>query len=131
MKKIIVATLLALPFVAGTAQAEGDAKKGEKVFKKCKACHDVKKPKNKVGPYLTDIMGRKMASVEGYKYSKPALKHAEETGGTWTEEELFKYLADPSAYLGGRSKMTFKLKKEDQRHDVIAYLKEMTEKNKE
>lgn len=103
--------------------AEGDAARGEKVFKKCKACHMIGEgAKNKVGPLLTGVVGRQIASVEGYKYGDDLQAKGAELGA-WTEEMLFEYLYDPKAFVGGKSKMTFKLKKEKQRNDVIAYLK--------
>lgn len=110
----------------------GDAEKGKKVFKKCAACHAVGEgAKIKVGPPLTDVVGRKAASFEGYKYGK-SLVAASEAGLVWTEEELFAYLKNPKKYLRkkldtkkAKSKMAFKLKKDGQRADVIAYLKSL------
>ncbi|MCT4611390.1 MAG: c-type cytochrome [Pelagimonas sp.] len=93
---------------------------GKKVFKKCKACHQVgDKAKNKTGPILNGIVGRQMATVEGFKYSKPmaALE------GTWTEDELTAFLAKPKKYLKG-TKMSFAgLKKDKDLRAVIEYLK--------
>ncbi|MEM7634277.1 MAG: cytochrome c family protein [Pseudomonadota bacterium] len=119
--KFVIAVAAALGAMSTAAFAEGDAAKGEKVFKKCKACHAADKEKNKVGPHLVGIVGRKAASVEGYKYGK-GITDAAEKIGEWDEAKLVEYLADPKGYIGGKSKMTFKLKKEDQRMDVIAYL---------
>jgi len=115
----IFAALFAVAMAAGTAQA-GDAAKGEKVFRKCKACHTVEKDgKNRVGPNLYGVVGAKAAAKEGYKYSK-AMK---ESGLTWDEATLDKYLEKPKA-LVKKTKMAFAgLKKEDQRADVIAFLK--------
>ena len=115
------------------SHAAGDAVKGEKVFKKCMACHAVGEgAKAKVGPPLTDVVGRKVASFEGYKYGKGILALAE-SEQMWTEEELFEYLAHPRNYLRAKlndkkakSKMAFRLKKEQDRADVIAYLKSLT-----
>ena len=123
MKKIAAAmTVLALTGFAGSALAEGDAAAGEKVFKKCKACHAVGDgAKNKVGPMLNGIVGSEIASVEGFKYSK-AFKAKKEEGLVWTAEVLDEYLTKPKAYIKG-TKMSFAgLKKEKQREDVIAYL---------
>ncbi|MEO9877596.1 MAG: c-type cytochrome [Anderseniella sp.] len=119
--KFVIAVAAALGAMSTGAFAEGDATKGEKVFKKCKACHAADKEKNKVGPHLVGIVGRKAASVEGYKYGKGITEAAEKIG-EWDEAKLVEYLASPKDYIGGKSKMTFKLKKEDQRKDVIAYL---------
>ena len=124
MKGRILTGAIALAFAAalggGAALAEGDAAKGEKVFKKCKTCHTFDPGKKKIGPHLKGIIGRKSASVEGYKYSK-AMKAADVT---WDEETLDEFLKKPKAFIKG-TKMTFAgLKKESQRQDVIAYLKE-------
>ena len=124
MKKIAAAlTALALTGIAGSALAEGDAAAGEKVFKKCKACHQVGDgAKNRVGPMLNGIVGNEIASVDGFKYSK-AFKAKKDEGLVWTEEELDAFLTKPKKYLKG-TKMSFAgLKKEEQRADVIAYLK--------
>lgn len=110
--------------------AEGDAAKGEKLFKRCASCHMVgPDAKAKVGPPLTGLIGRQMASVEGYKYGKSLAKLGE-NGEKWTEEEVFEYLKNPKKYLRAKlddkkakSKMAFKLKKKGQRNDIIAYLK--------
>ena len=119
--KFVIAVTAALGAMSTGAFAEGDAAKGEKVFKKCKACHVADVEKNKVGPHLVGIIGRKAASVEGYKYGQ-GITDAAEKIGEWDEAKLVEYLADPKGYIGGKSKMTFKLKKEDQRADVAAYL---------
>ncbi|MGI9506597.1 MAG: c-type cytochrome [Geminicoccaceae bacterium] len=104
------------------AFAEGDAAAGEKVFKKCKACHVIDKEKNRLGPHLIGIVGRTAASVEGFKYSK-AMQAA---GLTWDEATLDQYLADPKGFVP-KNKMAFPgLKKEEDRTNVIAYLKEAT-----
>jgi len=119
--KFVIAVSAALAAMSGGALAEGDAAKGEKVFKKCKACHTATDEKNKVGPHLVGIVGRMAASVDGYKYGK-GIKAAAETIGEWDEAKLIEYLANPKDYIGGKSKMSFRLKKEDQRNDVVAYL---------
>ena len=119
--KFVIAVAAALGAMSGGALAEGDAAKGEKVFKKCKACHSATKEKNKVGPHLVGIGGRKAASVDGYKYGKGITAAAEKIG-EWDAAKLMAYLENPKKYVDGKSKMTFKLKKEDQRADVVAYL---------
>ncbi|MEO0624048.1 MAG: cytochrome c family protein [Pseudomonadota bacterium] len=114
------ALVVALMGVAGAAQA-GDAAKGEKVFRKCKACHVVDKEQNKVGPHLVGIVDRSVASVEGYKYSKAMVAWGE--GKTWDEETLAEYLAAPKKVVKG-TKMAFGgLRKEADLANVIAYLK--------
>lgn len=120
--KIAVATL-ALASFAATAQAEGDAKKGEKVFKKCKVCHMVgEKAKKRVGPPLNDIMDAKAGAQEGFKFSK-AMVAAGADGLTWSEEKLDEYLTKPKKMIP-KTKMSFPgLKKESDRANVIAYIK--------
>ncbi|MEH6544917.1 MAG: cytochrome c family protein [Sneathiella sp.] len=111
---------LAIALSASAAFAEGDAAKGAKVFKKCKACHTIEKGgKNKIGPNLFGVVGRKSAQVEGFKYSK-AMKAADLT---WDDSNLDQYLTKPKAFIKG-NKMSFAgIKKENQRQDLIAYLK--------
>ncbi len=120
-----LAALITLALASSAALAEGDVKKGEKVFKKCKTCHVVDNEKNKIGPHLVGIMGRMSGAVEGFKYSKSM----KEAGITWDEETIAAYLTDPKGYIKG-NKMAFPgLKKEDQITDVIAYMKEATAGN--
>ncbi len=118
-KLIALGTAFVVTLAASSAMAAGDAKKGEKVFKKCKACHTVDAGgKNKVGPNLHGIVGRKSALVEGFKYSK-AMKAADVT---WDAATLDGFLKKPKKFMKG-TKMSFAgLKKEKQRVNVIAYL---------
>jgi cytochrome c len=126
--------------IASSAHAEGDATAGEKVFKKCFACHKVGEgAKNGVGPILNGVIGRPAGTAEGFVYSK--LNHnAGANGLVWTEATIFDYLADPNTYLkkfltdggkadqiAGATKMTFKLPAETDRQNVIAYLKQFSQ----
>ncbi|MAY63622.1 MAG: cytochrome c family protein [Rhizobiales bacterium] len=107
---------------ASAAHADGDPVAGAKVFKKCAACHAVD-GKNKVGPHLDGIIGRPVASVEDYKYSKAMEEHAAEVP-EWTEEALADYLHKPKAVVP-KTKMAFVgLKKDEDVANVIAYLKD-------
>lgn len=129
MKRLVSVAAIAVLAMTGAALAEGDAKKGEKVFKKCKACHQVgEKAKNKVGPILNGIVGRKIASVEDFKYSKAFTEKAEaEADFVWNEDNLHAYLTKPKDFIKG-NKMAFAgLKKEKDRDNVIEYLKGFAE----
>ena len=110
---------LTVIMTVGTVEA-GDSKKGKKVFSKCKACHTIKKGgKNRVGPNLYGVVGSKAAQVKGYRYSK-AMKNS---GITWDEATLDKFLTKPKK-LVKKTKMAFGgLKKNSQRANLIAYLK--------
>lgn len=123
----ITTTCLALAAFSFAAHAEGDAKKGERVFKKCKACHQVGEgAKDKVGPQLNNIFGRTIGSVEGFKYSKNMAAMGEE-GKVWDEENIAEFLKKPKDYVKG-TKMSFAgLKKEKDRENIIAYLKTFSE----
>jgi cytochrome c2 len=115
------------PTVVSAAFDPDLAAKGEKVFKKCKSCHQVGEgAKNRTGPLLTGIVNNPAGTVEGFKYSKPLMKAAEE-GLVWSEAELAVFLAKPKAYLKG-TKMSFAgLKKEDDQTAVLEYLKSFEE----
>jgi cytochrome c2 len=120
LRSFAIATV-ALAASTGLAIAQ-DAAAGEKVFAKCKTCHEVgPNAKNKVGPQLNGVVGRAAGGVEGYAYSEAMKKKAGEIGA-WDEAKLDGYLTDPSKYLGGASKMVFKLANETERKNVIAYL---------
>ena len=111
-------------FMSTSVQADpGNPEAGEDVFKKCRACHDIGAgAKNKVGPMLTGLIGRKVGTVPDYSYSD-ANKAVGASGTVWTEEELFKYLENPLVYMP-KTKMAFAgLKDEQDRRDVIAYIK--------
>ena len=99
--------------------AMGDMAHGEKVFKKCTACHMIAADgKNKIGPNLWGIIGRKAGSITDYKYSKAMKAYAKE----WTFEEMNSYLIKPQAYIKG-TKMAFAgLRKEKDRASVILYM---------
>ncbi|GCA49463.1 cytochrome c-554 precursor [Sinorhizobium sp. KGO-5] len=120
-KSLAIASLCLL--LASPALADGDAEAGAAVFKKCAACHAVGPgAKNKVGPELNGIIGRKVAAVDGFNYSS-AFKAKAEEGWNWDDTHLSEYLANPKVYIKG-TKMAFPgLKKPDEIANVIAYLK--------
>jgi len=101
--------------IANTA----DLVKGKKVFKKCVACHSLEEGKNKIGPPLNNLLGRKAGSVKGYKYSK-AMKNS---GVVWNEESLDKFLTKPRKFIP-KTKMSFRgIKKKSLRDDLISFFK--------
>ncbi len=98
--------------------AAADVAKGEKVFKKCKACHALDDGNNRVGPHLYNLLDRDIAGVDGFKYSDALAGK----GGTWTADELSAFLEKPKGYAPG-TKMSFAgLRKEEDRAAVIAYI---------
>jgi cytochrome c len=140
MKASPVATIVAAVLVAsaGTAAAQqgGNAENGAEVFKKCRTCHMIGEgARTLIGPPQNELIGRQAGTYAGYPYS-PLNKSAGENGLVWTEENIFNYLPDPNAFLKkfltekgkadlaiGSTKMPFKLTDEQDRKDVIAYLK--------
>lgn len=108
---------------AGAALADGDPVKGERVFRKCKACHMVgPDANNRVGPALNGIVGATPAMHEDFRYSD-SMKEFAASGAIWDEATLDRYLTKPRDVVP-RTKMSFAgLRKEEDRQDVIAYLK--------
>ncbi|KRS14931.1 c-type cytochrome [Roseovarius indicus] len=101
--------------------ASADPADGEKVFRKCKACHVADSEQNRVGPHLVGLVGRDVASVEGFRYSSAL----EEFGGQWTEDRLNQWLENSNDLVPG-NKMSFAgLKSEDDRAAVVAYIESL------
>ena len=130
--KLLVATAF-VGLLAAPVFAEGDIAKGEKAFKKCKACHSVIDASDeaiikggKTGPNLWGLPGRAAGSAEGFKYGKDIVA-AGEDGLVWNEETFVGFVTDPKSYLRettgngkAKSKMSFKLKKGGE--DIYAFL---------
>lgn len=142
MKKqcIAIAAAATLAVLTGNQNASAqDAAAGEIVFKKCMTCHRIGEgAKNAVGPEQNGLIGRQAGTVPGFAYS-PLNKAAGEAGLIWNEDTIFAYLADPNGFLinflkekgkpelaKGSTKMAFKLPSEQERKDVIAYLKKFS-----
>lgn len=150
LKSLAVSTALiaAFSFTAASSVLAADSVKGEKIFKRCVGCHAVgPDAKKKVGPQLNGLLGRAAGVVANYKYGTGIIEARGEVGEdsdndgyldtpegfaglVWNEDNLFEYLDDPQKYIAdytknpkARVKMRAFLKKEDQRKDVIAYLK--------
>jgi len=98
---------------------QGNIVSGEKIFKKCAACHSINKGgKNKIGPALYNVVGRAVGGVDDYKYSKTLASYGKE----WTFEELNGFLTKPSSYLKGTKMSYAGLRKEKDRASIIKYL---------
>ena len=101
--------------------AMGDITHGEKVFKKCAACHSiVKGGKNAIGPALYNVVGRKIGAIQDYKYSKALVAYDK----NWTFEELNGFLIKPAKWIKGTKMAYAGLRKEKDRASVIKYLNE-------
>ena len=109
VQAVDIAALLAL----------GSVEHGQKVFKKCSACHSIKKGgRNNIGPALYSVLGRNMGALEDYKYSKALIAF----GKDWTFDEMNNFLIKPTSYIKG-TKMAFAgLKKEKDRASVMLYM---------
>ena len=108
-EKIDIAALMAM----------GDLTTGEKVFKKCAACHSINKGgKNNIGPALYNVVGRKIGGVSDYKYSKALIAYDKE----WNFEELNGFLIKPAKWIKGTKMAYAGLRKEKDRASVIKYL---------
>ena len=108
-EKVNIAALMAL----------GDVSSGEKIFKKCAACHSiVKGGANKIGPALYNVVGRKIGGVSDYKYSKALVDY----GKDWNFEELNGFLIKPAKWIKGTKMAYAGLRKEKDRASVIKYL---------
>lgn len=116
---ILSAGLLAAP---ASAFADGDARQGQRVFNKCKACHSLVEGQKRIGPSLYGLFGRKSGTLPGFSFSS-AMKEA---AVVWNEKTLYAYLAKPREFMPGTRMAFAGLPKEQEREDLIAYLKEAT-----
>ncbi len=122
LRKSVLATMASAVLFVVPAHAEGDAAAGAKVFNQCKACHEVEKGVNKVGPTLKGVVGRKAAAVADYKYSEAMIAKGAE-GLVWDDANLTAYLTSPKTFVP-KGKMAFAgLKKPEDLANVIAFLK--------
>ena len=118
------AVLAAIVLAASTAAASAqDVAAGEQSFKKCLPCHSVGEgAKNKVGPELNGLDGRKSGTAEGFNYTE-ANKNA---GITWNESVFKEYIKDPRAKIPGTKMVFAGIKNEQEVNDLWAYLKQFT-----
>ena len=117
VEKVDIAAIMAL----------GDVANGEKIFKKCAACHSINKGgKHKIGPALYNVVGRTVGGVDDYKYSKSLASYGKE----WTFEELNGFLLKPASYIKGTKMSYAGLRKEKDRASVIKYLNQNSDNTK-
>ena len=118
--KTALAALAILGAGAGAASAQ-DAAAGEKVFAKCKACHQIGEgAKNAVGPVLNGIIGRKTGSIEGYSYSDAN----KDSGLTWDDATFKEYIRNPKAKIPGTKMVFAGLQKDEDVDNILAFLKQ-------
>ncbi|MDO1583418.1 c-type cytochrome [Rhizobium oryzicola] len=116
------ATVLLLILSSASALADGDAENGKKLFARCSACHAIT-DQNKVGPGLQNVVGRPAASEPQYKYSAALAA----SGLTWDEATLDTFLKAPTTLVKG-TRMNLAVTKDQERADIIAYLKTLSGK---
>lgn len=124
MNRAVLLSAITATALLGTSMVSAqDVENGADVFKRCRACHDVGEgAKNKVGPILNGIVGRKAGTIEGFAYSE-ANQKAGADGWVWTDEKMMEYLLNPRTAMPG-NKMAFAgIRDEQDRKDLIAYLK--------
>ena len=114
----VVVALDILTAMAASSAVAADVEAGKTEFKKCALCHTTEPGKNKIGPSLFGVVGRKSASLDNFAYSD-AMKKFDHV---WDDETLDKYLADPRALVPGTRMIFTGIKDEKERQDVIAYL---------
>ena len=115
---IVVAGCVAGASLAAVTALQGDPGRGKALYQGCAACHSI--DENDLGPLHRGVVGRRAGSIPDYSYS-PALKNS---GLTWDEATLDKWLTNPSALVPG-TKMFFKLDAAQDRADVISYLESL------
>ncbi len=122
MKPFSFLFMLAVVAAPLSAFAAGDPVAGAKTFKVCSACHVATEAKNKVGPTLLGVVGRPVASIADFKYSKAMTEFSQ--GKVWDEAQLTEYLKAPRTVVKGTKMAFVGLKKEEDVANVIAYLKD-------
>lgn len=129
LRAVFLPAVLAAISVAGAVWAEdfGDAEAGARVFTKCKGCHEIGQgARDRIGPHLNGIFGRRAAAHEGYAYSK-SMARAGDDGLIWTAETLGVYVENPRA-LVSKTRMSFRgLKDAQDRADLLAFLRDYSD----
>lgn len=118
--RTVAAAATTLILAAGLAHADGDAKRGEKLFEECRACHSAERGVNGIGPTLYGVFGRRAAGLEDFRYS-PALKRS---GITWASQTLDAYIADPQKAVPANRMPYAGMPEARDRADLLAYLQQ-------
>ncbi|OBZ93457.1 cytochrome C [Pararhizobium polonicum] len=122
MRNIVRIAAAMLVLNAVPALADGDAAKGEALFKRCSACHAIGEgAKNKIGPQLNGVVGRTAGTATDYNYSN-AMKEAGAAGQIWTIEELRDFLSAPRKKIPGNKMAVAGITKPDDLENLVAYL---------
>ena len=120
LPRLAVALTMAV-LAVGAARADGDPKRGEKIFEECRACHSVERGVNGVGPGLHGIFGRRAGETGDFRYS-PALKRS---GITWTPQTIDAYVADPQKAVPANRMPYSGIPDARDRADLIAYMQQV------
>lgn len=120
---VIEAEIVTEADVNAANEGSADAVKGRRLFARCMACHTVQEGRNLSGPSLYGIVGRPAGSVEGFRYSDAN----KDSGIVWTEEALSAFMEDPQSFMPGTRMIYPGLPSEQDRNDIIAYLKSVVE----
>jgi len=118
LSKLLLSSAIALLAVTGAAQAQ-DAKRGEKLYEECVACHSKDRGAHGIGPALHGVIGRKAAELADFRYS-PALKRS---GITWNTQSLESYIADPQKAVPANRMPYAGMPEARDRADLIAYIR--------
>jgi cytochrome c2 len=116
MSNVIIGAALVIAADAGSAQ--GDPKRGEKMFEECRACHTIEKGSNGVGPSLSGVFGRRAGELDDFRYS-PAFKRA---NITWTRQTMDAFLADPQKAVPANRMPYAGMPEAKDRADVIEFM---------
>jgi len=120
---LAAAITLAVALAMSASASAQDAAAGQRVFNQCRTCHTIEaNGRNGIGPNLHGVVGRKAASVEGYRFSN-AMKEKGEQGWTWTDDNLRPYLHNPREVVPGTNMSFPGIRNDQQINDLIAYLK--------
>jgi cytochrome c len=116
---VVVTSLISVSGMAVSGALAQDATAGKSSFNKCMACHAIGEgAKNKVGPELNGLDGRKSGTAEGYSYSEPN----KNSGITWNKDQFLDYIKDPKAKIPGTKMVFAGIKNEKEAGDLWAFL---------